>query len=176
MRKRGRITLAVTVGAAALIAAAALLDPPPLLVWNASASAPIGLYRASFERPGRGDFVLLRLQGEAQGIAISRGYLPPNLPAIKRITAIPGDEICRRDSQVFINGRPVASALARDSLGRLMPVWRGCFTLVGDEFFVLNAHPASFDGRYFGAVSAAQIDAVAVLIWRRDEARDEATP
>ncbi|MGE0409820.1 MAG: S26 family signal peptidase, partial [Amphiplicatus sp.] len=154
MTRRGRTMLVATVAGSALITAAALINPHPFLVWNATASAPLGLYRTGFKRPQTGDYVFLRLDGEARELAVARGYLPRNVPAIKQIAAAQGDEICRRASRVFINGSHSADALARDSFGRPMPVWEGCWTLQAVEVFLLNAHPLCFDGRYFGAGSA----------------------
>ncbi len=58
-----------------------------------------------------------------------RGYLPPNTPLLKCVAAQAGDEICRKNEQVFVNKNLIADALLSDSNGRDMPRWFGCFVL-----------------------------------------------
>ena len=54
----------------------------------------------------------------------------------------------------------------RDRRGRSLPVWKGCRTLRAGEVFLLNANvPDSFDGRYFGPVSATAITGRAEPLW-----------
>src|SRR3546814_9031762 len=67
------------------IAATIAVPPRPLLVWNASASAPMGLYRVG--RPGgvgKGDMVIARLAEPYRSLAAKRPYLPSNVPLVKR--------------------------------------------------------------------------------------------
>ncbi|MGB8275918.1 MAG: S26 family signal peptidase, partial [Alphaproteobacteria bacterium] len=59
-RRRPRTVLALTLFGLGLIGLATLARPAPWLVWNASASAPIGLYRVLPGKPIRGDLVLVR--------------------------------------------------------------------------------------------------------------------
>jgi type IV secretory pathway protease TraF len=48
----------------------------------------------------------------------------------------------------------------------LLPAWKGCRTLRAGEVFLLNPNiPDSFDGRYFGPLSAAAITARAEPLW-----------
>lgn len=86
--------------------------PAPRLVWNASASAPIGLYAV---RPGAeadpGDMVIARVPAPWRMLAASRRYLPANVPLVKRVAAGPGDEICALGPEIFINGRWAAARL-----------------------------------------------------------------
>jgi type IV secretory pathway protease TraF len=54
----------------------------------------------------------------------------------------------------------------RDSAHRSLPVWQGCKRLSADQVFLLNATvPDSFDGRYFGVLSASTIAARAEPLW-----------
>jgi type IV secretory pathway protease TraF len=53
-----RTVLAVALFGLGLIGFAGLARPAPWLVWNASASAPIGLYRVVSDNAARGDLVL----------------------------------------------------------------------------------------------------------------------
>lgn len=83
---------------------------------------------------------------------------------IKQVAGVVGDEICRKGTLISINGRPAASALAQDSLDRSLPVWQGCHTLKDSEVFLLNPHPRSLDGRYFGMTETSDLDGVATLL------------
>mgnify|MGYP006187440575 FL=1 len=97
-----------------------------------------------------------------------RHYLPVGVPLLKHVAARPGALICRRDAAVTIDGRPVATAKRTDNHGRPLPVWRGCRVLGADEFFLLNAAPDSFDGRYFGPVPASGLIGRVTPILTRD--------
>ena len=132
-------------------------NPNPLLVWNATASAPVGLYRRSFSNAERAAWVLINPPDQARILAAQRGYLALNVPMVKRIAAILGDTVCRTKSIVTINGVVRAIALSHDSKGRALPVWQGCERLNNSQVFVLTTPSASFDSRYFGVVPRANI-------------------
>jgi len=138
-----------------------------LMVWNASASAPLGLYRMRADsHPVRGDLVLAIPPRAAAALAASRGYLPMGVPLVKRIAAVAGDTVCARDDVIFINGKHIATRLPSDHRGRALPRWSGCRALGGDEIFLLMPNVRdSFDGRYFGPVRAAQIAGRLVPVW-----------
>jgi conjugative transfer signal peptidase TraF len=149
----------------AALSLATVREFSPLLVWNASASAPIGLYRIDGDSlPQIDDLVLVRPDPALELFLSGRGYLPPSIPLIKRVAALSGAEICRRDETIFIDRIRVADALSIDSLDRQMPVWSGCFTLNSDEVFLLNRHEKSLDGRYFGATKISNVTGVALPI------------
>lgn len=145
----------------------------PRLAWNASSSAPIGLY---FVRSGAleiGDFVLVSPDAGLESFIEWRGYLPPRIPLLKRVAATAGNEVCRRGNRVFIDEFLVADALVFDSERRPLPVWEGCLILSRDEIFLLNDHQRSLDGRYFGATDLNSVIGKAQPIWiRRDAASD----
>lgn len=141
---------------------ASVLSPLPLLVWNASASVPVGLYAVSSGAlPKPGDLVLVRLPEEARKLASDRRYLPSETPAIKYVVAAGGNFVCAIDGAIYINGRHRANALGRDSQGRVLKPWRGCLRLGIDQIFLLNDAPGSFDGRYFGP--SPRTDVVGIL-------------
>lgn len=137
----------------------------PALVWNTTASAPVGLYRTALEpHPRIGDLVFVRPPvGLADWLARA-GYLPHGALLLKRIAAIPPSTVCRVDAVVTVNGRRAAVALDRDRLGRPLPSWGGCRRLSGGDVFVLNTDPGSLDSRYFGPLPAADIVATARLL------------
>ena len=146
----------------------ALLPPVPRLVWNASASAPIGLYAVT---PGAwvepGDMVVARVPLRYRQLAASRRYLPMNVPLVKRVAAYAGDEVCAFGQEIYVNGRWLAERRVADAKGRPMPMWKGCVILRGRQLLLLMDNPASFDGRYFGPTEAADVVGKARLLWGR---------
>lgn len=145
----------------------AFVRPVPRLVWNASASVPVGLYAA---RPAgsakRGDLVAAHAPAPVARLMAERGYLPLRLPMLKHVAAVAGQVVCRSGLVVTIDGTRVAEARPRDRMGRPLPSWSGCRTLRSGEAFLLNPASAdSFDGRYFGPVPARGIVAVLVPLW-----------
>lgn len=148
-----------------LLGVASLVTLPKKLVYNPSDSAPVGWYWMGQKPVQRGDFAVVRVPKECRGLVEERGYLPPDVPFLKRVIALEGDEICRLGRAITVNGTVVATALARDRLGRYMPQWQGCRTLDTEEIFLLQDHPHSFDGRYFGPVDRHLIIGQARLLW-----------
>lgn len=140
-------------------------NPKPLLVWNATASAPTGLYRRAGGAVQIGDWVLLQPPRNVAAFAAHRDYLPNNVPMIKRAAAMRGDTVCRDKAVISINGAVRALALVRDRMGRVLPVWQGCTRLNDDQIFVLNLPSDSFDGRYFGVVSRGNVIARIAPLW-----------
>ena len=59
MKRPAFLPFAATLAGIALVGFSAIARPQPHLVWNASASAPIGLYRVVSGAPERGDFILV---------------------------------------------------------------------------------------------------------------------
>jgi conjugative transfer signal peptidase TraF len=129
------------------------------IVWNASASAPIGLYVVTRKHTHlRGDLVLVRPPPSIARLAAVRDYLPAGVPLVKRIVATAGDTICAQGADIFIDGQAAATRLSADRVGRPLPAWSGCRTLHHDEVFLLMEDVrASFDGRYFGPTKTSQI-------------------
>jgi conjugative transfer signal peptidase TraF len=167
-RRIGCNGVAVAIGGA-LLAATIALPPHPRLVWNASRSAPTGLYAVSPGAPiETGDMVVARLPDEYRGLAAQRRYLPSNVPLVKRVAASSGHEVCAIGAWIFVNGNPVAQRQAADGRGRRMPWWSGCIRLRADQLFLLMGdHPASFDGRYFGVTDSGDVIGKARLLWVR---------
>lgn len=149
--------------------AVTIAPPKPRLVWNASASAPVGLYAVSPDAAlARGDMVVAWVPAPARKLAASRGYIPLNVPLVKRVAAVPGDEICAAGESIFVAGRRAALRRAADGRGRPMPWWTGCRTLGSGEHLLLMAGaPHSFDGRYFGITKADEIVGKARPLWTR---------
>ncbi len=141
----------------------------PFLVWNATASAPIGLYRVMRAKSiTRRDLVLALPSLATQRLAAERGYLPFGTPIVKYVSAQHGDRVCAVGLRITINGTQAAIRLPQDGEGRPLPAWRGCKTLTASEVFLLNARVlSSFDGRYFGPVVRGAIIGRLVPLWTR---------
>jgi len=160
------MALGLTAAAVGLIAVGAVVPLPPPLVWNASASAPIGLYLVHPQAlPNRGDMALIKPPPAVARLAAERGYLPPGVPLVKHVAAVSGDIVCAIGSAISVNGKLAAERLAADALGRPLPAWQGCRTLGDGEVFPLMAAADSFDGRYFGPVTASQVLGRLVALW-----------
>lgn len=154
---------AIALGALALPAFGAM---PRLIVWNVSPSVQRGLYLIEpWARARKGDLVLAWVPHRARRLADHRAYVPFSVPLIKPVAATSGQRVCAAKQVVRVDGRPVATRFALDPSGRPMPSWSGCRRLRGNELFILSAARRSFDGRYFGVVSEADILGKAVLLW-----------
>lgn len=153
----------------ALLAVTIALPPAPRLVWNASSSAPIGLYAVMPGAPvDPGDMVIAKVPDPWRMIAAQRRYIPANVPLVKRVAAVAGDEVCAIGQEIFVNGKWVVERRVADAKGRPMTSWNGCVRLRGRQLFLLmSGSPASFDGRYFGVTEGGLVVGKARLLWAR---------
>lgn len=135
------------------------------LIWNRTPSAPTGLYWLSERPPRIGDWALVSAGAPEAVWAHDRGYTGPYWPLIKHVAASEGDEICRYEGSISINGNVAAIALRHDSEGMELPVWEGCFQLGQGQIFLLNDHPRSLDGRYFGVTDTSDIAGTVSEVW-----------
>ena len=160
-------TYAVTMG----VAIAAFVPIAPRLVWNASASAPIGLYTIDFDGPfDVTDLVAVDAPESLATFLAERGYLPKGVPLMKRILAVSGQTVCRSNLSVTIDGVDMGDALPRDRAGRDLPIWQGCRRIPAGEVFLMNWQVRdSLDGRYFGLTSTDQIIGHAVPLWTDED-------
>jgi conjugative transfer signal peptidase TraF len=156
-----------------VVASLALVFPKagaPVLLWNASPSVAIGLYRLTSRPPLTGALAVIRLPEPLRILAETRGYLRKGAPLIKPVAAGAGDTVCRHGSLVTVNGRIVARAGTLDAVGRPLPAWSGCFRLAANDIFVLSADPDSFDSRYMGPIDRAHVLGLALPVWVRQAA------
>ena len=154
---------------AAVVAAVApaVMKMPPLLLWNASASAPLGLYAIrKMAVPTAGALAVLAPPDKVARFAARRGYLPLGVPMLKHIEGLPGQQICRLSRVITVNGLAVGAALERDRKGHALPDWQGCRIIAAAEIFVMNPKVQdSLDGRYFGPFPASSIVGRALPLW-----------
>jgi len=144
-----------------------LFHHTPRLMWNASASTPVGLYTLHPARRLRvGDLIADRPPPALARFMAVRRYLPLDVPLLKYVGALAGQTVCRQGLFVSVDGVHVATALRRDHARRPLPTWQGCQTLKSGEIFLLNkAVPDSFDGRYFGVLPLGTVTARATPLW-----------
>ena len=117
----------VTYFAAMAIGVSAFVHPAPRLIWNASASVPIGLYAVHPAGTLRtGELLVVTPPEPLAAFLDARRYLPKGVPLLKHIAALPGQTVCRTGDTISIDGSAVGAALDRDHLGRSLPVWQGC--------------------------------------------------
>ncbi|KAA2312743.1 S26 family signal peptidase [Puniceibacterium sp. HSS470] len=154
--------------------AAAQIDRAPRLIWNASASVPVGLYVVQASNPpSLGDLVAVRLPEDLSSRVVERGYVGADTLLLKRVAAVSGMTVCRNNLEITIDGRVVAEAASADQQGRPLPRWTGCVTLESDDVFLLITDVAdSLDGRYFGPMSADTILGHAIPLWTYGGAED----
>ncbi len=144
-----------------------LFHPLPRLIWNASASVPIGLY--SMHRASAlhlAELVAVKPPEPLASFLADRHYLPEHVPLLKHIAALPGQRVCRIGDTISIGGHVVGTAMERDSRRRVLPRWSGCRTIEAGQVFLFNEGvPDSLDGRYFGPLPRIAITGRAVPLW-----------
>jgi type IV secretory pathway protease TraF len=152
-----------------LVLAGTLLAPPrPLLLWNASASSPVGLYAIKRGHvPRVGDMVIAWPPPSGGRLAAIRNYLPAGVPLVKPVAAVSRSRVCAIGSAILVNGRLAAFRRTHDSSDRPMPWWSGCERLGKGDLLLLSPDPMAFDGRYFGVTRARDVVGTAKLLWRR---------
>jgi conjugative transfer signal peptidase TraF len=143
----------------------------PKLIWNASASVPIGLYTI---RPARHldvtDLVAIDAPEPLASFLAERGYLPHDVALMKRIVALPGQQVCRVGNVITVDGNEMGDTLERDRLGRALPVWQGCRRIADGQVFLMNWQVRdSMDGRYFGPVPTSAIIGRATPLWTDED-------
>jgi len=159
--------LAATVFGVSALALPLAINPSPRVIWNASASVPIGLYVVTpAAKLQVNDLVVVRPPGDVAKFLADGGYLPPGVPLVKRVLALPSQTICRIGHTITVDSIAVGDARERDSHGRALPVWRGCRVVVDGDVFLMNRQCGdSFDGRYFGPLPATSVVGRAQPIW-----------
>lgn len=129
------------------------------LVWNASASTPIGLYE--IEPVGVlevSDLVAVIPSKPLADFMVERGYIGRGIPLMKRVMGLPGQEVCRIGRGITVDAVPLGEALDHDRIGRALPVWQGCRRIADGDLFLMNPGVRdSLDGRYFGPLPAKAV-------------------
>ncbi|MAX75070.1 MAG: S26 family signal peptidase [Nioella sp.] len=150
-----------------LIVLPAIATWSPRVLWNASASVPIGLYRLHpLEQVTIGDLVAVQPPPALSDYLDARGYLPRGVPLLKRVVALESALVCRSGDRIIVDHLRLGHALAQDRNGRDLPIWQGCHRLAAGEVFLMNPDaPDSLDGRYFGPLPRTAITARLTPLW-----------
>ena len=165
------VTLMTMIYAGAVVIATMGPKPAPSLVWNASESVPVGLYRAQPAGKLTVTDLVVALPPEPLATFLAEnGYLPRGVPLIKRVAALPGQTVCREELAITVDGIEMGTARECDSRGRPLPRWQGCRIVAKGELFLMNwDEPASLDGRYFGPIAAGTVVGRAEPLWTFEE-------
>ena len=153
------------------VAIASFVPVPLRLVWNASASVPIGLYDLDPPRHlAVGDLVAVMPDKPLADFMVERGYIGRGVPLLKRVLGLPGQRVCRSGATITVDNVEMGAALERDRMGRDLPVWQGCRIIRDGELFLMNWEIRdSLDGRYFGPVPASSVIGRALPLWTDEE-------
>jgi conjugative transfer signal peptidase TraF len=170
MTGRARILVTALSGASVLTLA---LGPSrlPIYLWNASASVPLGLYRLQATRERYVTELVAVMPPEPLATFLADGnYLPPGVPMLKHVLAVPGQTVCRERLTVLVDAIAMGVARERDGRGRPLPIWQGCRVIAQGELFLMNWQSAdSLDGRYFGPIPASAVIGRAHPVWIEKE-------
>lgn len=134
---------------------------------NTTGSIPVGLYRLSHEPVEKGQYVMfcppdrpLFREAQKRGY-IGAGFCPGGLgDMMKKILAAKGDQVTFTPEGVKVNDVlvPFSKPLNTDPSGRTLPRLTGAVSLREGEFLLMTDRSReSFDARYFGIVTASQI-------------------
>ena len=162
--------LLIALGVVSLVTPARL-RPPPILLWNVSASVPVGLYSLeSTDRRYLFELVAVLPPEPLASFLATGNYLPRGVPMLKHILALPGQTVCRDGLVVTVDKVAVGMARERDRRGRALPVWQGCRVVAQDALFLMNLRSAdSLDGRYFGPLPLSAVIGRAHPVWVEED-------
>ena len=161
----------VTAVAVLGIAIAAVVPTAPRLLWNASASVPIGFYTVvPTDRIEVPDLVAVIPPEPFASFIVERSYVARDVPLLKRVLGLPGQRVCRTGRAITVDAVPLGEAHDRDSLGRDLPVWQGCRVIAEGEVFLMNPDVGgSLDGRYFGPFPASAVIGHAIPLFTDED-------
>jgi conjugative transfer signal peptidase TraF len=162
--------LLIALGVVSLVAPA-YLQPHRMIVWNASASVPVGLYLLESTEGRYVSELVAVVPPEPLATFLAVGnYLPRGVPMLKHVLALPGQTVCRDGLVVTVDKVAVGMARERDRRGRALPVWQGCRVVPKDALFLMNSRSAdSLDGRYFGPLPRFAVIGRAHPVWTKED-------
>lgn len=143
----------------------------PTLVYNASPSLPVGIYRSvPKDRLEHGDVVRLTLPKSLQPVMARWGYANHQGARylIKQIAGLPGQTVCHRGGRIVVNSVIWGPVHRVDHLGYPLPQALpegACEQLGPAAYFVATRQGASLDSRYFGPVVRRDILQVLQPLW-----------
>ena len=135
-----------------LIGVLSIISFAPKLIWNASASTPIGLYAISASDVLEAtDLVAVAAPEPIATFLADGGYLPRGVPLLKRVAGLPGQRVCRSGHTITVDGHAIAD----------------------DELFLMNWQVRdSLDGRYFGPLPTSSVIGRATPLYTDEDGDD----
>ena len=131
------------------------------LVFNITPSMPEGIYLKTHSSIKRGSIVLVCLDKEQTQLGLARHYLIEGdkncnntVPLIKRVIAVPQDNVLLADDSVTVNGKKYPyPTFYQDSAHRPLPVYpRGEYLNTTGYWLLGTTDAHSWDSRYWGPV------------------------
>lgn len=161
------VTLLSVIG----IAATSVADMTTKLLWNVTASAPVGFYTIEpADRLTVPELVAVMPPEPLAGFIVARGYVGRGVPLLKRVFGLPGQRVCRSRRAITVDGVEMGDALDHDRTGRALPVWQGCRVIADGQLFLMNIDARdSLDGRYFGPIPASAVIGRALPLWTNED-------
>lgn len=136
-------------------------NPYPLIILNRTESVPKGLYRLTEAPLEHGALVAYQPTFEENEWLYSNRIIGKDWVLLKHIAALGGDTVCIRGDVISVHGKPMANTwYSKERYNSSV-----CETLKTGDIFLLNRHPKSVDGRYFGIQKQSQIIGVVRPIW-----------
>jgi conjugative transfer signal peptidase TraF len=138
------------------------------LLWNWTASLPLGLYWLSPERRSQakvGALVAFPVPAHVRALVAERRYLPPGAMLVKPVVATSADSVCTDEDTLTVNGAPLGAIRTEDTRGRPLPRDERCGPLPEGQIFVASHLPTSFDSRTFGPVPLSDIRGTVTPLW-----------
>jgi len=162
------VTTATSIGAIALLLLGAACQMAGARI-NTSKSIPVGLYWTTRTPMEKGAYVLFcpppsGVFNEARERGyIGAGFCPGGYGYLmKQVAAAARDTVTVTSEGVRINGEQWPQSMPRfaDKAGRRLPRFQADGYVLGQAEVLLmsNGSPTSFDGRYFGPISRAQLE------------------
>lgn len=171
------VTTATSVGGIALLLLGSAFQVAGARI-NTSKSIPVGLYWTTRTPMEKGAYVLFcpppsGVFNEARERGyIGAGFCPGGYGYLmKQVAAMARDTVTVTSEGVRINGERWPQSMPRfaDKAGRRLPRFQTDGYVLGQAEVLLmsNGSPTSFDGRYFGPVSRAQLETAIkpILTW-----------
>lgn len=133
---------------------------------------PQGIYLTARGSVARGDIVAFCLHEPQKTFGLKRGYLTAGLrcqgalPLIKKVIAVPGDDVTLTDHGITVNTifYPYKTYY-RDSLNRKLSVYPRSNYLRTNGYWVIGTHDShSWDSRYWGPVAQERIKKLIQLV------------
>lgn len=146
------VFLAIIIGAVTFYK---LFGPP--IYYNVSDSLPRGFYIETTKNLSIGKLIAFPIPKNAKQIIFARKWLAFDMPLLKYISAIAGDEICIKKHGLYINKNRFGHIVETDDSNNHIQVSFGCYVLSDNELFVTTGYHKSFDSRYFGPIKIKDV-------------------